>query len=152
MESGLTICRVIAVIGLSFIAGPAHAYDLETIAGNPTHDTLGETVVTVGVKNKETTAFKMIRVECRIYRGSDLVGAGHAVVEWVYPGQTAYGIVETFDEAAAKADKADCRVSGVVLEKWEREVSGRIYRSTGLSVLTDNRVRQHDHPNSVSLG
>jgi hypothetical protein len=110
-----------AVIGLSFIASPAHAYDLETIAGNPTHDTLGETVVTVGVKNKEATAFKMIRVECGIYRGSDLVGAGHAIVEWVYPGQTAYGIVETFDETAAEADKADCRVSGVVLENGHEE-------------------------------
>ena len=31
MESGLTIGGVIAVIGLSFIASPAHAYDLETL-------------------------------------------------------------------------------------------------------------------------
>ena len=31
MESGLTIGGVIAVIGLSFIASPAHAYDPETI-------------------------------------------------------------------------------------------------------------------------
>ena len=30
MESGLSIGGVIAVIGLSFIASPAHAYDLET--------------------------------------------------------------------------------------------------------------------------
>ena len=28
----------------------------------------------------------------------------------------------------------------------------RIYRSTGLSALTDNRVRQHDHPTVPSLG
>ena len=33
MESGLTIGGVIAVIGLSFIASPALAYELETIAG-----------------------------------------------------------------------------------------------------------------------
>jgi hypothetical protein len=72
--------------------------------------------VAVGVKNNGTKTFRLVHVECGIYHGSDLVGAGSAYVAWLYPGQKGYGIVQTFDEGAVKGDKADCHIEGVMFE------------------------------------
>jgi hypothetical protein len=89
---------------------------LEPIAGRPTHDSLGVTHVAVGVKNNGTKTFRRVHLKCGIYYGSDLVGAGDAYVNWLYPGQKGYGLVQTFDEGAFKGDKADCHVEGVMFE------------------------------------
>ena len=66
MSRGLTFGGVVA-IGLSLIGSPAHADDLEPIAGKPTHDVNGVVHVAVGVKNNGTKTFRLVHVECGIY-------------------------------------------------------------------------------------
>jgi hypothetical protein len=109
----------------SAIASPAHADVLEAITGKPTYDPLGRLHVPVGVKNNGTEVYRTVHLECGLYRGSDLVGIGDTNIEWVYPGQTAYGTVQKFaywfDEAAVKVDKADCRAASVTLVDGAKE-------------------------------
>jgi hypothetical protein len=118
----LTIARIIAIIlaaSLAFVTA-AHAEPVEVITGKLSHnDTLGWTNISVGVKNNTTNTVKKVRVECGFFHGLDLIGAGSTIIEWVQPGQKAYGTVMTSDGAAS--NKAECRISGGLWENEEKE-------------------------------
>jgi hypothetical protein len=94
---------------------------LEVIAAKPARDINGVVNVAVGVKNNGTKTFKSVWIECGLYRGSDLVSAGSVAIGWLHPGERGYARVMVFQEVASKADKSECRASGVVADDAKEE-------------------------------